>query len=149
MPSVVSRAVAYVFVAIFMLAGPALLLVDAVVLVRNLLFIYSAARTQGTIVALKQFRARSSRKQSFAPVFRFTADDGQAYIVASNMFNKTPGFAVGEQVTVLYEKGHPEHAKVDSFYQLWIPEIVLSVVGGGFSVIPAVIIVRRRRQPRN
>ena len=60
--------------------------------------------------------------------------------------NNPPGFRVGEHVKVLYQHGRPEHAKIDSFIQLWLPELVLTIVGGGFSVIPAIIVRRRLKQ---
>ena len=152
MPSTASKVVALVFVSFILLAGPAILLIDAISFVRTALFVHAAARTQGTIIGLSEYyerrtgRTRTSGTPSYAPVFRFTADDGQTYIVASNMFNNPPHFTIGQQVTVLYEKGLPTHANVDTFLQLWMPQLVLTIVGGGFCMLPALVIWRRIRQ---
>ena len=128
-----------------MLAGPCVLALDAVLAIRNAIFIHTAINSDGAILELR--RVQSSRNgHSYAPVFRFAADDGQIYMVVSSNSNNPPGFRVGEHVKVLYQHGRPEHAKIDSFIQLWLPELVLTIVGGGFSVIPAIIVRRRLKQ---
>jgi hypothetical protein len=153
MPSTASKVVAIVFVAMIALAGPVILTIDAVVFVRTSLFVHSAARTEGTVVGLTEFHDRTGRRRntgrpSYAPVFRFTANDGETYTVVSNTYSSTARFAIGQQVMVLYEKGHPEHAKIDAFLQLWLPEMVLTIVGGAFCVLPALLIFRRIQQAR-
>jgi hypothetical protein len=51
---------------------------------------------------------------------------------------------LGSRVPVLYEQDHPANAHIDSFAQLWEPQVVLGVVGGGFSIFPLLIILARR-----
>jgi hypothetical protein len=65
-----------------------------------------------------------STNKSLAPVFRFTAHNG---------------------MRVLYQDEHPENAHIDSFWQVWMPQFVLGIVGGGFSVIPLLVLLGRRR----
>lgn len=149
MPSAFQRVIALAILIPMMTMGPILLLIDAALFARNVLFIHSAVRTQGTIVGLKESRSSRSGRHSYAPVFRFAAEDGQTYTVDSHMFNSPPAFAFGERVTVLYEKGHPSHASIDTLFQLWIPEVVLTIVGGGFAVLPALVLYRRMRQPQS
>jgi len=145
MPSAASKVIAILFLAVIMLAGPCVLILDAVLAIRNVIFIRSATVTDGTILELRLLRG-SHNGYSYAPVFRFTADDEQTYILVSKMSTNPPGFTVGEHVRVLYVKGHPEGAKIDTFLQQWMPQLVLTIVGGGFSVIPAIVVIRRRRQ---
>jgi uncharacterized protein DUF3592 len=147
MPSLASRAIAYVFLAIILLAGPCLLALDAVLAIRETIFIRTATVIDGTILEMRLVRG-TRNGHSYAPVFRFTADDGQTYVHVSNMSSNPPGFSLGQRVTVLYEHGHPENAKIDAFYQLWLPELVLSMVGGAFTTIPALVAFRRLRQSR-
>jgi Protein of unknown function (DUF3592) len=147
MPSPAARIAALIILAIFMLPGPCLLVVTAVATIWNVIFISSSARTEGTIVALRQVPASRGRF-SYAPIFQFTGDDEKTYTVTSNMAEKPSKFRFGQKVTVLYEHGHPDHAKIDSFLQLWLFELVAGIAGGGFSFIPAAVLLRRRRLAR-
>jgi hypothetical protein len=142
-----SKIIAFLFIWIFLCAGPGLLLLDAVLAIRNVIFIHTSAATEGTVLELRQVRS-TRNGHSYAPVFRFTAGDGKTHIHVSNMSTSPPGFSVGQQVRVLYQHGHPEDARIDSFFQLWLAECVLTVVGGGFSIIPAFVLYRRLKQRR-
>lgn len=145
MPSLASKVTAILFVGIILFAGPGLLILDAALAVRNFLFIRTSVVTGGTVLELRTVRG-TRNGHSYAPVFRFVADDGETYIHVSNMSSNPAGFTIGQQVRVLYQHGHPENAKIDTFFQLWLPEFVLTIVGGGFSVIPAIVIRRKLAQ---
>lgn len=119
MPSPASRIIVHLFLLVILLAGPILLTLAAVASAGNLIFICNAATTDGTILDLHGVDS-SKDPDSYAPVFRFTADDGRTYIVVSNSSTAPPGFSVGEHVRVLYQKGRPESAKIDTLYQLWL-----------------------------
>ena len=140
-----SKAIAYLFVAVFLLAGPFVLTLVLVAAVRNVIFIHNAIATDGTILELRVVHATRNGR-SYAPVFRFTADDGQTYILVSNNSGSRSSFVIGQRVRVLFAKGHPESAKIDSLFQLWAFEMIGGAVGGAFSVIPATVIVRRLRR---
>jgi|SRR5271157_3937763 len=145
MPSAAQRALALIFVAAIMLTGPCLLSVAAVSAIRKVIFFSTSAHTEGSVIGLRQVPGSRGRS-SYAPVFRFTGDDEHTYIVASNMATNPSEFRLGEQVKVLYQHGHPEHARIDSFLQLWLFELVTVTVGGAFSIVPMIGIMRRRRQ---
>jgi hypothetical protein len=142
MPSMASKVIAILFVGIILFAGPGLLILDAALAVRNFLFIRTSVATGGTVLELRTVRG-TRNGHSYAPVFRFVAEDGETYIHVSNMSSNPAGFTIGQQVRVLYQHGHPENAKIDTFFQLWLPEFVLTIVGVGFSVIPAIVIRRK------
>jgi len=55
-------------------------------------------------------------------------------------------FSPGEQVSVLYQQGHPENARIDAFTPLWLYSLIFGIVGAAFSSIPALILVDRMRQ---
>jgi hypothetical protein len=144
MPAPAQRAIALLFLGAMFLIGPCLLALDAVLTVREAIFIRTSSATEGTVVGLRQVRSRRGGR-SYAPVFRFTAGNGEEYTVASNTSTRPTGFTIGQRVRVLYESVHPERAKIDSFSQLWFAEIITGILGGAFSIIPALVFLRRVR----
>ena len=143
MPSLPARIVAYLFVGIFCAAGPVTLLVAAGTGIERALFIRSSSSAEGVVVALRG--VPGSSKTSLAPVFRFTAQNGMSFTVSSNIYQRPSTWQLGGRVRVLYQEEHPENAHIDSFWQLWMPQFVLGIVGGGFSVIPLLVLLGRRR----
>jgi hypothetical protein len=112
------------------------------------LFIHSSSRAEGTVVALR--RVPGSVRKSTAPVFRFATQSGTTVTVSSDIYERPSQWQPGERVPVLYEEEHPERARIDSFWQLWMPQFVLSLVGAGFSLVPLFLFLRSRRsEPRD
>lgn len=107
------------------------------------MFIRASAAADGHIVELR--RKPGSSRISLAPTFRFTAQNGVSYTVMSNIYEKPPTYVPGGSVPVLYPPDQPASARIDSFWQLWMPQFVLGVVGAGFSFIPLAVVLRRRR----
>jgi hypothetical protein len=145
MASLPARIVAYLFLGIICAAGPVILSIVVVTGIERALFISSSASAQGVIVALRVVHPYRHSDRSRSPVFRFTTKDGSSFTVASNISQSPAPWQFGDQVPVLYQPGHPENAHIDSFVQLWEPQVILGIVGGAFSVIPLLIFVRRRR----
>jgi len=144
MASLPARILAYLFVGILCATGPMMLLFAAGTGVERAIFVRSSFSTDGVIVGLSPVRPYRSNK-SWYPVFRFTASDGQSYTVTSNVGERASSFKAGDIVRVLYEQDHPENAHIDTIFQLWAPQIIVGSVGMGFSVIPLLIFLRRRR----
>jgi hypothetical protein len=143
MPSLATRVVAYLLVGLFCLAGPAMLLFAAGTGIERALFVHSSARADGVVVALRQ--VPGSTKKSLAPIFRFATHNGTNVTVSSNIYERPSTWQLGERVRVLYQEDRPGNAHIDSFWQLWMLQFVLGLVGGGFSVIPLLILLRRGR----
>jgi hypothetical protein len=78
-------------------------------------------------------------------VFQFAASDGHSYTVNSDVYGREP-VRYGERVQVLYWPSHPESARIDAFAQLWTLPLVAGVVGAGFSVVPAIMLVAWMRR---
>jgi hypothetical protein len=144
MAALPARAIAYFFVTVIVLAGPVVLTIAAVAAIRQASFIGASTTADGTVLELRAVRGHRGAF-NYAPLFRFTADDGRTYMLLSNTGTSPPGFVVGERVKVLYRSGDPMHAKIDSVAQLWLPEIILGAIGGVFSIFPVLILLRRRR----
>jgi hypothetical protein len=93
------------------------------------LFIHSALRATGIVRRLDQRFDDQSISPQYAPVFEFRADDGQSYTIASDTATGPPSFAVGQKVQVLYRRGKPGGAMINSFWELWMVPIILAFIG--------------------
>jgi hypothetical protein len=144
MGRIVARLFAIVFVGALMGMGPLLLVISGVMTVQRLSFLHDAGRAQGQVVALRQAHTKRSSRPAYFPVFRFTAVNGQSYTVTSTNGERRTDW-LGKPVPVLYSPRNPEDAHIDTFAQLWMAQMVMGVVGGGFSVIPLVVFLRRRK----
>ncbi len=138
------RIIAYLLVGIFCSAGPVMLLIAAGTGVERAVFLHSSLSADGVVVALRP-RATRSSKYSWMPVFRFTTQDGRTFTVTSNIAQSPSPWKFGDHVPVLYQPDHPENAHIDSFFQLWAPQVIVGIVGAGFSTVPLLIFLRRRR----
>lgn len=144
MASLAPRIIAYLFLGIIFSAGPVLLIAIGTGMERAL-FVRSSISVEGVIAALRPAHPYRYGDKSRSPVFRFTAKDGRSFTVSSNIAQSPSPWRFGDLVPVLYQQDHPENAHIDSFVQLWEPQVILGIVGGGFSVMPLLILLRRRR----
>jgi hypothetical protein len=144
MAKIVARLIAIVFVSALMGMGPLLLVISSSLTLQRLVFLHDAERVQGQVVALRQAHTKRSSRPAYFPIFRFTATNGQSYTVTSTNGEQRTDW-LGKPVPVLYLPRHPEDAHIDTFAQLWMAQMVTGAVGGGFSVIPLVVFLRRRR----
>jgi hypothetical protein len=62
------------------------------------------------------------------PVFEFEVT-GQQIVVRGNAGTDPPEFQQGDEVTVLYDRIHPEYAIIQSFDQMWSAPLILFAVG--------------------
>ena len=111
-------------------------------------FLRESVTAQGRVVFLKPVRSSQDNSISFAPVFRFDVPGSHFVTIVSNTSSNPPGFKPGELVTVHYEKGHPEHAVIDSFVQLWLGDWVFGSVGALLTAVSLLILVYGRRGKR-
>lgn len=146
MPGLASRLIAYGFVGAFCLVGPLFLLIALNAAVHRAVFIHTALRAEGTVIEMRSTHSTRTGAGTYIPVFRYTADDGRIYTIVSDVSVQPSSFSRGEQVTVLYQQGHPETARIDAFTPLWLFSIIFGIVGAAFSSIPALILVNRIRQ---
>jgi hypothetical protein len=146
MPGLAPRLIAYGFVGSFCVVGPLFLLIALNAAVHRAVFIHTALRAEGTVIEMRPTHSTRTGAGTYIPVFHYTADDGRIYIIVSDVTVQRSSFSRGEQVTVLYQQGHPETARIDAFTPLWLFSIVFGIVGAAFSSIPAFILVNRMRQ---
>ena len=145
MPSLPARIIAYLFVGILCATGPVLLLIAVGTGIERVLFVRSSLSAEGVVVALRYVRSSKSTSRTCSPIFRFTAKNGVTFTVTSNIAQSPSPWKYGDHVRVLYQEGDPENAHIDSFVQLWEPQVILGIVGGAGSVFPLLIVLRHGR----
>jgi hypothetical protein len=108
-------------------------------------FIHSASRTHGQVIDLAP-RTNNDNDVEYAPIFRFVAENGQAFTVTSSVSSNPAGFEVGETVEVLYRKDDPVGAQIASFWQLWFIPVIFGAIGvvHGLIGVAALFVLRRR-----
>jgi len=92
-------------------------------------FLGTAARTDGTVIALKRERGAKGMALDH-PVVRFTPPESSETIEFKSRFGIRPSpFAVGDPVEVAYDPADPSGAKIDSFWTIWFLPILLALFG--------------------
>lgn len=102
-------------------------------------------RVTGTVVQM--ISSDDEDGVTYAPVVEYQAD-GSAYSYESHNYSNPPAYHVGQQVNLVYDRAHPDKARISNFLELWLVPLIL--IPFGFStgfvtllVLPAMM--RRRR----
>jgi hypothetical protein len=132
----------------FFVLGPCLLVWSLVSLNRTRNFLRGSESAAATVIQMNEIRSFNQTRRSYAPVFAFTASDGRTYTLTSNMASNPPAFKVGEHVLAHYQAGHPEKARLDSFAQLWLLDLIDGVFGIIFTLLMVAVIFARKGEPR-
>jgi hypothetical protein len=132
MSTMIARLIAYFFVGVLYAVGPLLLLIAIASSIPTAEFVLASTATDGTIVELERVYSKRHR-YVYEPVFRFTANDGQTHMIRSDSNTALVPFKRGDRIRVLYLKDHPETARVDTLPQLWMPQLILAVLGAVFT----------------
>lgn len=139
---------------VFAPVGVILLVICVVTAVGSVQFRADSETATGTVVGVEPHRSchrdsdhRMSCGTSYFPVVRYrTADGRQVTFSASSGSSHRP--QVGDQVTVLYDKGDPDHARVDSFAEFWLAPLITGLLGLVFAAVGLILlglVLRRRR----
>jgi hypothetical protein len=146
MKNIVGLIMGVLFVGAFSAAGPTLLTIALVTTAQRTSLIASGQRADGTVIAKQSSPGRSH--PTFAPVFQFTATDGQLYTVAADVSGRESAFKFGQHVQVLYRQSNPTAARINAFGQLWTLPLVTGIVGTVFTLPPVFLLVNWLRQRR-
>jgi hypothetical protein len=111
-------------------------------------FIHDAVETNGRIVDLVPATDEDNHSASYAPIFSFTASDGQTYTVTSYTSSNPPEFSPGESVRVLYDPRNPSHAHLKSTAQLWLVPLICAPLGAFYAILGAVLLYFDHRSRR-
>ena len=87
-------------------------------------FISTARPVKGTVISM----LRDSNGAS-APVFKFTASNGDVIEKRDTMYSTPPAHKVGDIVDILYDPNNPQSARVVKSSNLYFAPILLAVMG--------------------
>ncbi len=136
---------------VFFLVGFLLLGLAAVFTWRTSNFIKRSQSATGTVTTMVPVISRDSDSKqttSYAPVFSFKAANGETYSVTSHTSSNPPSFAVNDEVEVLYDPADPQHARINTFVQLWLLPVILGSIGTFFFIIASVFVFALRALAR-
>jgi Protein of unknown function (DUF3592) len=142
------RIFAYGFIGAFAIGSLVLLSIAVFSTVQRATLILSGSRTEGTVVAKKQVGRLNGGAAAYAPMLQFTASDGRAYVVTSDLSGPESAYRFGQHLPVLYQPNHPDGARIDAFAPLWTLPLVTGVVGAAFSIVPAIVVMSWRQRRR-
>jgi hypothetical protein len=144
----------YLIGALFVAAGIILGAVSSYFYNATQSFIDRAETVQGEVIELERSRSSSDPSVVFYPIVRFSPATGQQRTFRSPVGSSPPAYAVGESVSILYDRTNPDDARIDSFWFLWLLPtitggigIVFFLVGGGL-LIGRLLMARRARNVR-
>ncbi|MFH0976926.1 MAG: DUF3592 domain-containing protein [Spirochaetota bacterium] len=112
---------------IFFLIGCGCIIFASVLLVKNIIFIKNSIPATGTVVDFHIHRGKTFT--TYAPIVSFKTTDGKSIKFRSQIGGNSDDYAIGQQVTVLYDPVDPKNAEINSVSQLWFPVIILYVIG--------------------
>jgi len=141
---VIARLIAYFFVGVLYAVGPLLLLIAIGSSIPTARFVLASTATDGIIIELQRVYLPRRSKDVYLPVFHFTANDGQTHMMRANSNTSFVRFKRGDQIRVRYIKDQPETARIDTFAQLWMPQLILGIFGAMFTAVPVRIHMRKR-----
>ena len=131
---------------LFLGGGCVVTFIGAIWLSKTTAFVFGAARATGTII--KTVRNSPGGYVTYAPVFTFTDDSGTDHTQQSSIGMSDCNLTRGEKVSVLYARDVPENAMIDSFRQVWLMPMFLTVFGllfGGFAGVWLYVLKRATR----
>ena len=113
-------------------AGPCALVFCFVSIIRTKGLIRRSTEVTGEVIRLERSKSDGRfASYDYAPVFSFTAADGNSYTVTSEVSSNPPGFSVGESVRVRYGPANPQNARIHSFFQTWGAAVISGAIGVG------------------
>jgi len=139
------------------LAGAGLILIAALwgMSINN--FKKQALSAKGTIISLVGSTTTSSKPvgdrikpktTTYAPVVRFTAQNGQSIEFLSDSGTSSPAYSIGQTVEVLYLSSSPEKARINDFSSLWMWPFIVAGIGLVFLALGGGIIMVAKRKGR-
>lgn len=78
----------------------------------------------------------------YSSTIRFTTEDNQAIEFNPNIASSQVIYKKGELVKVVYLADRPHEARINSFFVLWMKELILIILGMGCVLYPGMVEVR-------
>ncbi|WP_322822651.1 DUF3592 domain-containing protein [Chloroflexus sp.] len=84
----------------------------------------------GTVVDLLKVQ-RPGETASFYPIVEFRTQAGEVVRFEGSTGVSENTYRIGQQVDILYDPRSPQDARIDSWFELWLPPLVVILLGGG------------------
>jgi hypothetical protein len=122
-----------IFGLVLLCGGACALIFSLVAFVRTGSFIRRSVEVGGEVIRLVRSTHRGTTSyESYAPVFSFTAVNGERYSVTSEISSSPADFSVGESVRVIYDPADPHRARIHTFFETWGAVVISGLIGMGF-----------------
>src|SRR5262245_54857012 len=120
--------------------------------VTSIRFKTTAEKTVGTIAKLERRTHTTTTRRgrtgqtttTWAPVFEFADTSGATQRVTSSYSTSDTSRKVGDTVPVLYLRGAPQGARIDSFASFWLGPLLCLLGALLFSVLGIVLALKGR-----
>jgi hypothetical protein len=110
----------------------------------TLSFKANSSSAEGVVIDLTR-KYSSDGGATYAPVVAFKDTSGTEITFTTGMASNPPAYTKGEKVSVMYNPGDPQDARIDTFFQLWFPALILSVMGLIFLLASLSMIIKTVR----
>lgn len=110
----------------------ALLIASLFFVMKTISFLDNAHEAVGIVVEIERIYDDGV---TFAPVFKFTDNEGLERTVQSSVSSNPASHDVGDEVQVLYDPEDSSKAKINNFFNIWGLAIILGGLGVGIIII--------------
>jgi hypothetical protein len=128
---------------IFLAIGGLILLLSSWLYSRERAFVTHATRTTGTVTEL-HYETNTKGGSAYYPVFSFADARGQSVTVRSRIGSNPASRHVGEAVPILYDPADPQHASIESYFNLYLGSFIVSIFAVVFGSIGGIWLYRDR-----
>lgn len=94
--------------------------------IETLIFLRASRKTYALVVRLAKTR-NSDRQTMYLPVLEFQSAGERKISVTSTIASNPPAYKIGEQVEIRYLTKNPQSAKINSFSEIWLITIFLTI----------------------
>ena len=113
---------------VFLLLGSVMIVYGLKLFYDTVIFLRAAARTIGTVIRFDGAQNSNPQGKNLA-VFEYRTNDGSVYQLTSTVVTDPPAYEIGDTATLLYHKRNPRNARIKSFTELWLVQVLLIVFG--------------------
>ncbi|MBO9338424.1 MAG: DUF3592 domain-containing protein [Chloroflexus sp.] len=82
----------------------------------------------GTGTVVEVTRRRIGDDINYYPRIEFQTQTGETFQFESNTGGSSTSYRVGDQVPILYNPQMPQDATINSWYEIWLPPIVVTIL---------------------
>jgi Protein of unknown function (DUF3592) len=117
-----------------LVVGPIFIVTALGFVISTAMFLKHSVQAGGVVLSLATKQDTEDGTTLYAPVFSFTAADGSAHVISSDVYTHPAGFAAGDHVQVRYAARTPQTARIDTFWQIWFTPFLCGAMGMAITI---------------